>query len=189
MFGEKIKFGSDDWIPEIRNLCLNYIKTLQKYHGGRFLKFRDELGTVGKPGLLVTKYHKTATLLKNEIYGKKFNQSLIDHHKIAALYIYSFLKCEPFYLDIPDETKNIKLCLYTELPNEYFSISFLATSFRAWNNSNGILRINSEYSINFIKLLHHYKENIDNLDFISCILSLANIIYLIEQLYFQRTDK
>ena len=176
-----IEFGSDSWIPEIKNLCFDFLKNLQKHPGGRFLQFKDDLGTAEKPGRIVEEYHKSALLLKDEIFGANSNRSYIDYHKIAALYIRSFLKFKPFYLDIPKETNAVELCLLTKLPNEYFSIPFLEAIFRAWNDDfDGLLRLDKNYRDNFIKLLYHYKSNIDSLDPIS----FSNTIYLIERQYF-----
>jgi len=174
-------FGSDTWIPEIKNLCFDFLKYLQKRPGGRFLHFRDELGTPEKPGRIVKEYHKTAKILKNEIFMKDAGQSYIDYHKITALYIRSFLKFKPFYLDIPKETKDIELCLQTKLANEYFALPFLETIFRAWNNDfEGLLRLDQNYKDNFIKLLYYYKNHIDRLDPVS----FSNTIYLIERQFF-----
>jgi hypothetical protein len=176
-----IKFNSDIWIPEIKSLCLEFCKNLQKHPGGRFLKFRDDLGTATQPGKIVKEYHKTVKILKKQIFAKETPQSHIDYHKIASLYIRSFLKYKPFYLNIPKETKNVELCLQTMLSNEYFVIPFLEVIFRAWNDDfEGLLRLDRNYRDNFIKLLHYYKNNIDKLDPVS----FSNTIYLIEQQYF-----
>ena len=110
----EMKFGSDAWIPDIKNLCFDFLKNLQKRPGGKFLRFRDYLGTSGKPGRIVKEYHKTVGILKNEIFTKDAYRAYIDYHKIASLYIRSFLKYKPFYLDIPEETKDIELSAYQE---------------------------------------------------------------------------
>jgi hypothetical protein len=175
------KLGSDVWIPAIKTLCFEFLKNLQKHPGGKFLKFSDELGTAEEPGRIVKEYHKTVKLLKKEIFGSQTAPSNIDYHKIAALYIRSFLKYKPFYLEIPQEAKTSELCLLTKLPNEYFSIPFLEAIFRAWNDDfDGLLRLDTIYRDNFIKLLYHYKNNIGALD----VVSFSNIIYLIERKYF-----
>jgi hypothetical protein len=179
-----IKINSDIWIPEIKTLCLKFCKNLQKYPGGRFLKFRDDLGTAEKPGKIVKEYHKTVRILKNKIFTKGATQSHIDYHKIASLYIRSFLKYKPFFLDIPKETTNPEQCLQVKLANEYFAISFLEVIFMAWNDDfEGKLILDENYRDNFIKLLHYYKNDIKKLDPVS----FSNTIYLIEQTYFHRS--
>ena len=182
----KKQFGSDNWIPGIKNLCFDYLKNLQKRPGGSFLKFKDYLGTIDKPGKLVKEYHRSALSLKHEIFGKDTSHSFIDYHKIASLYIRSFLKYKPFFLDIPKETKEPNLCLYTMLPNEYFVLPFLEAVFRAGKEDyNGLLIIDNQYKDDLIKLLYHYGKNISLLD----ALSFSNTIFLIEQQYFFCTDK
>ncbi|MDR2630045.1 MAG: hypothetical protein LBC60_03890 [Spirochaetaceae bacterium] len=175
-------FGSDSWIADINELCFDYLKNLQKRPGGRFLRFRDELlGTKAKPGPIIQEYHSSVTKAKMEIYGKNARDAHIDYHKIAALYIRSFLIHCPFISDIPNETKYYEVCLYVKLANEYFSIPFLAAVFKAWNHDcERALRMEPIYKDNFIKLLYRFKKDPDKLDYAS----LANMIYLIEQRYF-----
>jgi hypothetical protein len=176
--------NSDIWIPDINNLCANFFETLQKQPGGRFIVFQGNIGTEQKPGKVVEEYHKSVEKLKKEIFGENADQSHIDRHKIAALYIRSFLIHKPLLLNIPKEEKNVKLCLLTKLPNEYLSMLLLTAIFRAWNNDfDGKLRMDPSYKGNFIKLLYHYEKNINSLD----PLSLSNTIYLIEQRYFIRS--
>jgi len=174
-------FGSDRWIPDLKILCLNFLKNLQKRPGGRFLKFSDEIGTIEEPGRIIKEYHRTVIELKSEIYGGNAENAHMDHHKIAALYIRSFLKYKPFYFDVPDVTKYFESCLYTQLANEYFSIPFMAALFKSWNNDfEGTLQIDTIYKDNFIKLLYRYKKNINLLD----PMALSDLICLIEQQYF-----
>jgi hypothetical protein len=182
-----IRFNSDIWIPEIKSLCFEFCKYLQQNRpGGRFIKFRDNLGTTEKPGKIVREYHKTVKILKDKIFTKNADQSHIDYHKIASLYIRSFLKYKPFYLDIPKETNNVELCLQTKLANEYFAIPFLEAVFRAWNDDfERLLRLDENYRDNLIKLLYYYKNNITKFDPVS----FSNTIYLIEQHYFQRSSQ
>ena len=177
------EFGSDAWISSLHNLCFDFLKNLQKRPGGQFLRFQSGLlGTRENPGKIVEEYHQTASLFKQGIFGANAKQSHMDHHKIAALYIRSFLIHQPFMLDIPADTKKPELCLYTTLPNEYFAIVYLATIFKGANDQfNGKLQMTPVYTINFIKLLYHYKKNIERLD----PASLSNILYLIEQHYFK----
>jgi len=177
------KFGSDTWIPKLNDLCFAFLKNMQKRPGGQFLRFKNDLlGTKEKPGKIIEEYHKSVEIFKRDIYGDNAANSNIDHHKIAAFYIRSFLMHKPFVLDIPADTKNPELCLYASLPNEYFSIPYLAAVFKTANDKfDGILRMPRVYMNNFIKLLSHYKNNIEKLE----PAALSNIFYLIEQLYFK----
>jgi len=180
---EVSKFGSDEWLPALRNLCIDFLKNLKGRPGGRFLCFRDELiGTKEKPGEIVKEYHRTANELKKVIFGDNASKEHLDYHKIAALYIRSFLKYRPFYFDVPDETKYFETCLNTKLANEYFAVIYLATIIKCWKNDlNGTLEIDAKYKFDFIKLLYRYKIDIDKLD----PLALADVIYLIEKRYFK----
>jgi len=175
-------FGSDEWIPDLLDLCFEMQRNFQKRLGGRFLRFKDTLiGTKANPGEIVKEYHVSADLLKKEIFGANAPNSYLDHHKIAALYIRSFLIHKPFVLEIPPEADNKERCLYTVLANEYFIIAYLAAIFKAWNDkSDWVLDMETGYKFDFIKLLYRYKKYV-KLD--PC--SLSNIIYLIEKQFFR----
>jgi hypothetical protein len=177
------EFGSDKWIPKLSELCIDVLKNLQNRSGGQFLRLRDAyVGTIEKPGIIIKEYHSSAALLKQQIFRGNAPNSHLDHHKIAALYIRSFLKHQPFVLDIPAETENKDRCLNTVLSNEYFSIAYLATIFKAWNKKfDWTLQMEARYKFDLIKLLYRYRKNIDLLD----PLALSNIICLIEKHYFK----
>jgi len=176
------KFGSDKWIPDLRTLCLKVSEYIQKKPGGKFLKFSDEIGDIDHPGRIVKEYHRTAKILKLDIFGDNVEQSYIDHHKIAALYIRAFLKFRPFYLDIPTATKNPEISMYAKSANEYFIIPYLEAVFKGWNsNFDGVLRIDPVYQDNFIMQLHQYKNNINKLD----PTSFSTILFFIEKNYFK----
>jgi hypothetical protein len=180
---ETSRFGSDEWIPELYNFCFDVLRNLQKRPGGRFLRLRDDfIGTKDNPGIIVREYHVSADLLKQEIFSISAQNSYLDRHKIAALYIRSFLIYQPFFLDIPAETDNKDRCLTTVLSNEYFSIAYLAVLFKGWNKEfDKALQMDARYKFDFIKLLYRYKKDISKLD----PLALSNIICLIEKHYFQ----
>jgi len=180
---DDVNFKSDKWIPEIKTLCMDFLAKIKEYPGGRFLCFNDALGTKENPGSIVKEYHETAQKFKVEIYGENADLALINYHKIAALYIRSFLKYRLFYFDVPDETKYFDVCLYTKLANEYFVIAFLESIFRGWNNDfDGLLVLDPVYKDNFIKELYRYKKDIELFDPVS----FSNTLFLIEQLYFHR---
>jgi hypothetical protein len=186
--GEKVsEFGSDSWIKSLQNLCFDFLENLRTRPGGRFIHFKDELiGTIEKPGIIVKEYHSSANILKQELFGENAEQSHLDHHKIAALYIRSFLLHNLFIIDIPQETNDKSQCLITKLPNEYFSIVYLATIYKAWNNKfDWSLQMDIKYKFDFIKLLYRYKKDISKLD----PLALSNIVYLIEKHFFKQIDQ
>jgi hypothetical protein len=171
---------SDAWIPAIKNLCLDFLKFLQKRPGGQYLKFRDDIGTAEKPGRIIKEYHNSHKIFKKMIFGRQADKSLLNHHKIAALYIRAFLVCQPFYLEIPEGIKP-EQCLLTILPNEFFILPFLDAVFRAWRMEfDGALRLDPVYREDFIKLLYSYKKDINKLD----VMSFSYTISIIEKHYF-----
>lgn len=175
------KFNSDIWIPKIQKLCDEIVNNLKKHPGGEFLRFNNgELGTVEFPGRIVQEYHMGVGKFKDRIFIGNTRRSCIDHHKIAALYIQAFLKYKPFCLDIPPEAKNVELCLYTKLPNEYFALPFLEAIFRAGNDDFEKMLVMGDYGDYFVKLLHYYSSDTEKLDPVS----FSNTIFLIEQQYF-----
>jgi len=180
-----MKIGTDIWIPAIDVLWFGFLKELYSRPGGRFLNFnKDYLGTMKNPGIIVNEYKRTVSIYNKKIFSKNAGEIIIDYHIVAALYIRSFLKYKPFFLDIPNETKNIDTCLYTEFPNEYFIIPFLEAMFKACNDDfDGILAMNPNYRENFINLLISYKENISRLEPIV----FSRTISAIEQQYFIRS--
>jgi hypothetical protein len=175
-------YPSDVWLPDLTVLCFNFQKHFSEYPGGRFLAFRDEyVGTEDKPGKIVKDYHESVDKLKGKIWGPHANEEHINYHKIAALYILSFLKHKPFCLDIPVETKKPEISWRVKLANEYFSIAFLEAIFKAGNNTiDGELQMDARDESEFIKMLYEHKQKTTILE----PLPLAFIIKLIEQSYF-----
>jgi hypothetical protein len=182
--GDVSNFGTDKWIPRLSELCFNYQRNLQLRQGGQYLRFKDELlGTSENPGVIVESYHASVNRFKRDIYDIFAMDAHIDHHKIAALYLQSFLIHQPFINDIPEQTKNPKLNMYAMCPNEYFAIPFLTTVFMIANDKwDHTLKLPLAYMNNLIKLLHYYKNNINNYE----PAALSNMFYLIEQLYFKK---
>ena len=83
-----VKCGTDEWIPSLKELCLSFLDKLNTCPGGQYLKFRDDLGTKEQPGKIVNEYHDMLPLIKREIFGNSCSHELIDHHKIASLFIF-----------------------------------------------------------------------------------------------------
>jgi len=176
-------FPSDVWLPDLKVLCFNFQDRFSKFPGGRFLAFHDKyIGTADNPGRIVKSYHKSVDKLKNKIFSSSADKEYIDYHKIASLYILSFLEHKPFCLDIPGETKNPKISWYVKLANEYFSLSFLEAVFKAGNNTiDRQLQMDDKYKKDFIKTLYEHKQKTTILE----PLSFAHTIFLIEQYYFR----
>jgi hypothetical protein len=126
-----LRFNTDAWISDLKELCFNFLKYMKNKPGGKFLYFNDLIGDNNKPGVIIQEYHRKVKELKLNIFGGEADSDLIDYHKIGALYIRSFLKYRPFRLDIPKEIKEPGLCMYTNSPNEYFIIAFLQALFDA----------------------------------------------------------
>ena len=168
-------YPSDVWLPDLNALCLDFQKRFSEYPGDRFLAFRDKyVGTADKPGRIVKEYHKSVDKLKDKIFTSRADKEYIDYHKIASLYILSFLKHKPFCLDIPDETKKPRISWRIKLANEYFSIPFLEAVFKAGHNTiNRELQMANNYESEFIKMLYEHKQKITILE----PLSFAHIIY------------
>jgi hypothetical protein len=180
--------GSDKWIPALKGLCLDFLKSLQDKPGGQYLLFRDFIGTEANPGKIINEYNKSLNAYKREIFGKDADKFPPGHHKIASLYIRSFLIYQPFclYDHIPEGIKKPELCLATKLPNEFFAICLLEAIFKSWREElDGELRLDPSYRGTFIKLLYYYKNDIEKLD----ILSFADIIFFIEKNYFTKGKK
>ncbi|MDR1277551.1 MAG: hypothetical protein LBK02_02240 [Treponema sp.] len=174
-------FGSDTWFPHIESLFLAYLTNIQHRPGGRFVCLKKPILDV-KNGPLVKTYHELAARFKKEMFGEKSKDSFMDHHKIAALYIKAILITQPFFNDRPAETKIYEISWRSRLANEYFIIVYLSAIFKAWNGDcNKKLIIPQNYKRNLIKLFHHYLCTPQKLD----VASLANTIYLIEQIYFR----
>lgn len=174
-------FPSDVWLQDLMILCHDFQKRFIAFPGGRFLAFHDKyIGTADNPGRIVKSYHKSVDKLKNKIFSTHAGKEYIDYHKIAALYILSFLEHKPFCLDIPDDTKNPKISWYVELANEYFSLSFLEAVFKAGTNTFDKELQLADYKSEFIKMLFEHKVKKTILE----PLSFAQTIFLIEQNYF-----
>jgi hypothetical protein len=175
-------YPSDVWLPDLKELCFNFLTRFSKYRGGRYLAFRDGyIGTADKPGRIVKEYHKSVDKLKDKIFTSHADGERINYHKIAALYILSFMKYEPFCLDFPDEAKKPERNWRVQLANEYFSIPFLEAVFKAGNKTIAKeLQMDDKHQKELVKMLYEHKRKITIIE----PLSFAFIIEQIEQNYF-----
>ncbi|MCL2764755.1 MAG: hypothetical protein FWD40_05685 [Treponema sp.] len=175
----KFGFDSEHWWSNIRSFAAIFL--------GRNNKQTKEDGpeVMIKPnGLEKAKevYFKNLMAFKNKTYGKKTSENKVDRHKMIALYIKSFLEVSPFYVEARrDQNRTI----IQNCPNEYFSMELMCLILSAWNEKECGMRMIENEEKWFIILLNHYRLEINTLD----VLSLAQIIYYIEDKYINRASE
>jgi hypothetical protein len=171
----KYGFDSEVWWPNIERLTSIFLEYINKQAGnGPIVKLKPkELEKVKEV------YFRNLKAFKDKVYGKKASEHRIDHHKVTALYIKSFLEVSPFYVEnLSNQSRtDIQSC-----PNEYFSMELMFLIIMAWNKKECEIRMAENERKWFIILLNHYKLEISTLD----VLSLAQIIYYIEDKYIKR---
>jgi hypothetical protein len=90
------ELGSEHWMPDFEKTGIEFLKYIQQTNGGAYVKLT--LGIFEKVKL---DYRKAANRYKMETSGDQFADTKIDHHKIIAFYILSFLKLHPFDYEPP----------------------------------------------------------------------------------------
>jgi len=172
----KYRFDSEIWWPPIEELAQKFVIYINK-------QSNEGRGTLEYKRLEMVKdtYYKNMTFFKKRIYGKDANKNRIDRHKIIALYIKSFLEISPFYVKNHNSQNHSKVLA---CPNEYFSLHLMYLILTAWNKKEFKNNMEETERKWFIILLNHFKLSINTLD----ILSLAQIIYYIEDKYIGHTD-
>jgi len=127
---------------------------------------------------------------KEHVYGEAAEEEHIDRHKIASLYILSFLIKKPFQVSVGKESKKANKHLL--LANELFSLVILQTLLSAWNE-NKLFVMGENEKAWFIILLNLFKLKFeksnpakisDDPSNVTDLLSLAQVIYYIEKSYF-----
>jgi len=150
---------------------------------GNIITFTDELGTVDRPGRLITECDITARRIKRHFLllnrrERKFNvntfiedtgQTMINYHLAAAIYIRSFLKNPPFSIEIARNPILQNNNMIIRPVNEYYILNFFITMFlRGINhNNNGILTLSEDKQTMFINYLTQCKNNIQNFEPVS----------------------
>jgi len=165
-------FDSEHWWPEIAIFAVSFLEYINKQAGnGLEVKLKQK-----KLEKVKETYFRNLSAFKAKVYGREASKHKVDRHKIAALYIKSFLEVSPFYVENHDNQNRTKI---QSCPNEYFSMQLMYLILAAWNEEKyGIRMIENEEKW-FIILLNNYKLDINTLD----VLSLAQIIYYIEDKY------
>jgi len=173
----KYRFDSAVWWPQIEELAQNFVGYINNKHGN------EGMGTLEYKKLEIVKntYFINLSFYKKKIYGKDANKNRIDRHKIIALYIKSFLETSPFYVKNYNSQNRSKTLA---CPNEYFALHLMYLILTAWNKKEFKKNMEDTEKKWFIILLNHFKLNINALD----VLSLAQIVYYIEDKYIGHTD-
>jgi len=182
------------WWPEIEKVAEEFEKLLN-IKGSRdsvFFQYRLE-----KLTRAFEMYESAWERFKDYIYEDP-DKEIIDRHKIAAIYVLSFLITRPFDISIGKETEDInKRPLFWA--NELFSLEVMLTLIRLWHEDDKIFEMNEGEKKWFIILLNHFKLEMIKLNpnsisvtdpsIVSDILSLAQIIYYIEKSCIQSKAK
>jgi hypothetical protein len=127
---------------------------------------------------------------KEYVYGQNAKKERIDRHKIAALYILSFLMKRPFSVKVYPENEDVDRKLF--LANELFSLAIMQLIIFGWEKDFKVFQMDKEEKKWFVILLNYFKLNFvksnpshisDDPSSVSDILSLSQIIYYIEKSY------
>jgi hypothetical protein len=174
------------WWPTIKDIADNFEKFLIEDFGVAQLD-------VKKLDKALEMYERGWWAFKEQVYGRKAKEELIDLHKIIAIYILSFLKTEPFHPSEPESSEDGKELVF--LANEYFCLVLVQGLIYAETKNKKIFQMSENDKNWFIVLLNNLKlkhwelntANIspDNKSDMADILSLAQIVYYIERLYAQ----
>jgi hypothetical protein len=163
-------------MPDIKNLCRGFC---EKYLNPKNLKYREKVfSTIDE--------HCNAMIetLKHEIYFGHPNacDCLLDYHKIAAVYILTILKNQPFIKE--SNTLTTEDDYFDVLPNEHYCSLLLQVILLEWHKSNGktiSVKIPTSYKDCLLLWFRKYrKSRSPKTDDITFAYALANIIYLID---------
>jgi hypothetical protein len=184
-----VECESSIWWDDLRRIAIAFEKNLNEIgnKGSIFVQY--------EPSQLESAfevYARGRICFKEHIYGEDAKIELIDRHKITALYILSILIKRPFSLRGNLEERNIDQRLL--LANELYSLAVMVALLRSWNNGK-VCEIGENEKRWLLILANHLKLDLkeqkatyikpDNAT-ITNILSLAQIIYYIEDKAFHR---
>lgn len=162
-------FPSEIWWPDIAHFAdnfLDYVNSQEKNEPKISIEQNKMERVRGA-------YARNLKMFKRKIYGKEASNNRIDRHKIIALYIKSFLEVSPFHIE---NRKNLRRTIIHNCPNELFSMELMHLMLLSWNEKKCEILMTEHEKDWFVKLLNHFKLEINALD----VLSLAQIIYYIE---------
>jgi len=169
------QFPSEKWWNDFATAADNFLEQLQKHDSACQKVILDNR----RFARCKSRYKHYRNLLRKAVFfpEHKDENNRIDYHKIISGIICSFLSIKPF-----QQTAGFreKVSVVSKLPNEYFCIYIIDAVLRAWNDDNGILKMDKHSQRSFIALLHLYsKENIG----ITELPSLSHIVFYIEKLF------
>jgi hypothetical protein len=167
----------EHWMPDLVDLSESFYKGKINhraviYHKINF-KAVDEL------------YKHAFGVVEKEMYPEYIirDDSMLDRHKIVAIYILAFLKNKLF---TDGDEPRLKSCV-DKLANEHFCLVVLKVILEAWQENDGRIceiRIPEEYEQCLIKIFYKYtKSPLYNSKDTTFIYALANIVYFVEKCY------
>ncbi len=194
-------YSEEYWWPKIRNFAKNFYESLKKIANNNsvIVDYNPD-----KLEEALQMYKLSWNNFKKHIYQMENKDERIDRHKIASLYILSLLTKRPFYVIDPskecgDEDKRIFF-----LANELFSLMLMQSIIFCWRDEDErkkfdfpwlkkdrLSKIEYEKRKWFMILLNYFKRKYMKLNHkksmsdmpsdIADFLSLAQVIYYIEQ--------
>jgi hypothetical protein len=178
MEGHDKELGSEHWMPDFEKTAMEFLKYMHGTNGGAYVNL-----TPGIFEQIKLDYRKAANRYKTETEGNQFADTKIDHHKIIAFYILSFLKLRPFCYEPPGIPGDAKRNWLAMLPNEYFCICLIQLIIMGWTGEHGkrIRFPTDEYRKCLIILFHRIRISPKYYD----IIPIAHIIYFIEKYFFK----
>jgi len=179
-----LSYYSESWKESIEKTIQSIITNCSKKNGYKYVNYYPE-----RIKDIFLNYEIEMRALKDNIFKNyplisknKKEEDLIDHHKIIALYIKSFLKANPIEFDNKkydeDYIKDNPI-LTIRLIKEMICFSFVVVIINAWNKKNipdFELKIPKNYHEHFYKLIYYYSNRPDDLP----VLGLSHIFYLLE---------
>jgi hypothetical protein len=150
--------GSEHWINAYKKTAFNYLHFVKSKPGGSLVTLQDK-----QFDEIRSDYRSSVIKYKEDIKGTNFSDVRIDHHKIIAFYIRTFLRNPPFFYDKPDVPGDESRSWFAMLPNEYFCIVLIELILLGWNNDKSKrLFLPDQYRRHLIILFHQYLQKTGN---------------------------
>jgi len=174
------EYSVSRWFKHFEDLKNNYKKWLISKN------VDDEIIKLSKIDFetMVKDYYNIVNKVKKFAFGDDVEGHKIDQHKIAAIYTVLILKYKPFSYNLPPNEVGKYPARIMLIANELFCLTVVWTILFGWNDLKTMdINIPRNYESALLKLLHYYKNNInevETLDINLFIQPLAHIFYFIE---------